>query len=225
MILLNVSCGSNLFPGWKNSDKVDLSDYIAFLKHGPKPGMPLEQERLATRVQSVGIDFEVRDVLGGFPDYEDDSVDFIYWGQAIEHFNRRTEVPRILAEFKRILKPGGKLRVTTPDIELLIQMYRENRLSELSDDQPEFFADAFPEDQLAYLMYGAAGPGSTSSSYEGHHHLYSTRTLVELFEKLDMSQELGTPPPHGAVDQGMSHSVAVTAVKKTPAGTIMTPPD
>ena len=55
----------------------------------------------------------------------DGSVDLIYNCHVLEHFKRR-EVPRVLSEWKRILKPGGKLRISVPDFASLVEAYKLN---------------------------------------------------------------------------------------------------
>ena len=58
----------------------------------------------------------------------DGTVDLIYNCHVLEHFKRR-EVERVLAEWMRVLKPGGVLRVSVPDFEALCQVYlREKKL-------------------------------------------------------------------------------------------------
>jgi SAM-dependent methyltransferase len=58
----------------------------------------------------------------------DDSVDLIYNCHVLEHFKRR-DVDRVLCEWRRVLKPGGVLRISVPDFAQLCEVYRrENRL-------------------------------------------------------------------------------------------------
>jgi len=54
--------------------------------------------------------------------YKENSVDMIYNEHVIEHFTSKQGV-RILADFYRILKPGGILRIATPDLDHLIDKY------------------------------------------------------------------------------------------------------
>ena len=53
----------------------------------------------------------------------DDSVDLIYNCHVLEHFKRR-DVTKGLSEWKRVLKPGGILRMSVPDFASLCEVYQ-----------------------------------------------------------------------------------------------------
>lgn len=53
-----------------------------------------------------------------------DSVDVIYNCHVLEHFKRR-DVSRVLQEWRRVLKPGGILRVSVPDFAKLCEVYQQ----------------------------------------------------------------------------------------------------
>jgi len=53
-----------------------------------------------------------------------DSVDLIYNCHVLEHFKRR-DVSRVLIEWRRILKPGGTLRISVPDFAKLCEVYQK----------------------------------------------------------------------------------------------------
>lgn len=54
--------------------------------------------------------------------YADGSVDEIRASHVLEHFSHR-EVPLVLADWVRALKPGGLLRIAVPNFELIAQRY------------------------------------------------------------------------------------------------------
>jgi predicted SAM-dependent methyltransferase len=54
----------------------------------------------------------------------DDTVDVIYNCHVLEHFKRR-DVPRVLSEWHRVLRPGGTLRISVPDLEAVCEIYRK----------------------------------------------------------------------------------------------------
>jgi predicted SAM-dependent methyltransferase len=57
--------------------------------------------------------------------FGDGSVDFIYACHVLEHFSH-LRVPAVLAEWRRVLKSGGRLCLSVPDFDLLCTIYREN---------------------------------------------------------------------------------------------------
>jgi predicted SAM-dependent methyltransferase len=66
----------------------------------------------------------------------DNSVKRILAEHVIEHLDFRHEVPRTLAEFHRVLEPGGTVRIIVPDCERLMHAY-------VSKDDAEWRAYGF----------------------------------------------------------------------------------
>lgn len=62
----------------------------------------------------------------------DDSIDLIYSEHFIEHVTRAQGV-RLLADCHRALRPGGVIRLSTPDLAKLIEEYQAGRLDEWAD--------------------------------------------------------------------------------------------
>lgn len=50
----------------------------------------------------------------------------------IEHLDFHDDIPRVLADFHRVLEPGGTVRIIVPDMELFIAAYRESDLGALA---------------------------------------------------------------------------------------------
>lgn len=59
---------------------------------------------------------------------EDACADLIYASHVLEHFGR-WEYQAVLAEWGRILRPGGTLRLAVPDFEVCARLYYEKRLA------------------------------------------------------------------------------------------------
>jgi len=68
--------------------------------------------------------------VDSLPMIADGSATVIYACHVIEHFSRR-ELPRVLAEWRRILAPSGTLRVAVPDFEALCELYRRTKRMDL----------------------------------------------------------------------------------------------
>lgn len=219
---LNLCCGSNVFPGWINIDRTDVEqDYLRHLREAPDGFVwPEPQRELAAWVKAgKPLDVRRHDVRQGIP-FPDNSVDAIYIGQAIEHFNRRTEAPKLLKECWRVLKPGETIRLTTPDLSKLIAAYCNSLnsapqigMGQYAHEQPEFYASASAHDQLAYLLFGASGPDSTNENYEGHHHCYTLDSLAFLLEECGFGPGHNDPVFSDTRDMGMSHSFSLEGVK------------
>ncbi|MBF0127950.1 MAG: methyltransferase domain-containing protein [Magnetococcales bacterium] len=74
-----------------------------------------------------GVDF-VGDCsdLGFFPDR---CCDELYASHVVEHLPYQKLLPAALSEFHRILKPGGSLSVSVPDLDTLSRLFLDPRLS------------------------------------------------------------------------------------------------
>lgn len=78
------------------------------------------------------------DLSRGIP-AEDDSFDVVYHSHVIEHF-RREDATGFMKECHRVLKPGGILRVATPDLEQICRIYLE-RLESVRGGKSEYVHD------------------------------------------------------------------------------------
>ncbi len=56
--------------------------------------------------------------------FGDDSVDLIYSSHTLEYFDR-VDVVNVLREWRRVLKPGGTVRIAVPDFEALAKVYAQ----------------------------------------------------------------------------------------------------
>lgn len=223
---LNIACGPNVFASdkWINYDREDMRSYFEALKQFKSfAGMPEHQAKLARYLQGGGtLDFRMRDLRKGFPEHASGSIDAIYLGQMIEHVNPFYEARPLIIECKRMLKPGGVLKITTPDIDILIDAYKNGDMAKFASEQPAFYKDFHPSAQLAMLMYGSSGQHCTWDNYEGHMFLYSRASISMLLAGSGFNppftfyQEGGMSidqvMAEEAVDAGMSHSLAVEAV-------------
>lgn len=64
---------------------------------------------------------------------ESNSVDLIYASHLLEHFGRH-EVDGVLTEWRRVLKPGGVLRLAVPNFGVCAQLYMDGQLPNGVDD-------------------------------------------------------------------------------------------
>jgi len=100
-------------PPWINLDIVDLTDYA----------------------KEKGFDFRQVDVTKELP-FEDNSIDFINSSHLIEHLTVEEGIA-FLKECRRILRPGGIVRIGTPDVKKLVDAYKAGEMDKFNDIQPE----------------------------------------------------------------------------------------
>jgi len=68
----------------------------------------------------------VVDIVGTCTDLSmiaSDSVDDVYASHVLEHLGYVTELPKALGEIFRVLKPGGRLMASVPDLEILCGLF------------------------------------------------------------------------------------------------------
>jgi predicted SAM-dependent methyltransferase len=65
---------------------------------------------------------DYRREISKLPDFSDESADLIYCSHALEYFDRFQALD-VLAEWRRVLKRGGVLRLAVPDFEALVEVY------------------------------------------------------------------------------------------------------
>lgn len=216
MIRLNLGCGPNMFPNWVNSDRVDMSGYLETLRtSGDISTWPEHQQKIAAHARNSEVSCIVWDIRNG-TGHPDATVDAIYLGQMIEHMNPVHEAPQFLSDCWRSLKSGGRIRITTPDLDMLLEAYLDNNMMRFEAEQPAFYMQVTPDAQLSFLMFGATGPQCTRDNYEGHFMCYGRKAMKALLEAIgfvSVDFEVESDIFAECVDVGASHSMFVEAVK------------
>lgn len=114
------------------------------------------------------------DVRLGLP-FADESAVMIYSEHAIEHFTSVQGVA-LLRECKRVLKPGGALRLSTPDLRCLAALYQQ--ACKLSDTGLDAFGTQVKNNPLRFyekVGFIALTPAQLINQGMrdwGHLHLY-----------------------------------------------------
>jgi SAM-dependent methyltransferase len=91
--------------------------------------------------QEVRLDIDQRvkpDILGTITDLskvESASFDAIWCSHNLEHLHTH-EVPKALAEFRRVLKPDGFALITTPDLEAIAELVVNGRVDDTAYQSP-----------------------------------------------------------------------------------------
>jgi predicted SAM-dependent methyltransferase len=171
-IRLNIGCGRSPTPGWINYDNSPavwlahsrlLAWMLSRLGLLDSHGLAFAEFCRANRIRHANAARRIPH-RGG-------TVDTIYTSHMLEHLDR-TEARSFLAECRRVLKPGGVLRLAVPDLRNAVCQYLR-----LND------ADGF----LRHLQFDldkprgpVAGLRRLLSGGRGHHWMYDAQSLTAL---------------------------------------------
>jgi predicted SAM-dependent methyltransferase len=145
---LQLGTGSNLLDGWLNTDIYD--------------------ETRTRRV--VYLDARKR-----FP-FEDASFDYVFTEHMIEHLDYANS-RRCLRECLRVLKPGGQIRLATPSLQRIADLYHGE--GDVQLNYVRWSIDTFIPDADAYL------PGFVVNNFArdwGHRFVFDGQTLRQALE-------------------------------------------
>jgi predicted SAM-dependent methyltransferase len=81
-----------------------------------------------------GSDYDV-DLGSGRLPWRTNSLACVVSEHMIEHLELRTELLPLLAELRRVLRPGGEIWLSCPDIEKICRSYLDHRMVDLLDDR------------------------------------------------------------------------------------------
>jgi len=118
---VNLGCGPVGKDDWINVDW----GILAFLHRIPF----FEKTLLKTRLFPKGYNvrwpknLKLHNCKKKLP-FKNNSVDFIYTSHFLEHF-KKFEAEKIVKDCFRVLKPGGAIRITVPDLEIIACKYIE----------------------------------------------------------------------------------------------------
>lgn len=133
-VCLNLGCGLAVAQDWINVDG-SLNAMIARLPqrfHGIAYRMT-GASRYYTKdeyCRLLGQHIFVHHDLGyGIP-FDHGTADFVYSSHFLEHLYR-TDAQRILQESFRVLKPGGTIRISVPDLEYAVSLYHAGKRHEM----------------------------------------------------------------------------------------------
>jgi predicted SAM-dependent methyltransferase len=164
MIKLHLGCGRNVLGGWINTD-LDMVKFPSKVKH---------------------LDVTDKFVIGGKGEddiiIDDNSVDYVFSEHMIEHLTYQ-EGKFMLEECFRVLKVGGKIRISTPDLKFLIDIYTDDK----TDFQKEYI-----DFSVKHEAYGVSIGTDTFIINNfvrawGHIFIYDEKTLKSLFESIGFS--------------------------------------
>jgi SAM-dependent methyltransferase len=117
-----------MHPAWSN---VDFSPYARLRRHmriaSVLRNVGLISEPRFAQFSLVDADVIVWNLKRGIP-FADGASDVVYHSHLLEHFDR-DDALSFLVECRRVLKPGGLIRVVVPDLETWVDAYRQSASS------------------------------------------------------------------------------------------------
>jgi predicted SAM-dependent methyltransferase len=129
---------------------------------------------LNTDLEPQAPDIAYLDVTEPLP-FPDNSIDFIFSEHLIEHVPHADGAYHLRESF-RVLKPNGRIRVSTPDLQFLIDIYTRTEHTETQARYVRRTLDqAFPE----YGFYNGAFVLNHFVKNWGHQFIYDDKTLPD----------------------------------------------
>jgi len=154
LIKVNLGCGLRCLPDWVNVDgslvsllnsrKYTLINKLLYRLAGSSAYYTFEAFNHI--LQSNMIYFQ--NLVNGIP-LDDESADIVYSSHFLEHLTKDDGVS-FLSECHRILKPGGLLRLLTPDLDIAFEQFK-TRDSEAVLDQFFYTSPKFDFSAHKYL--------------------------------------------------------------------------
>lgn len=183
---LNIGCGDRPAAGWINYDNSVsvLLGRIPFLPAalGKCGLLSPAQLRFIQVVRASGIRYA--DVVKRIP-HPAASIDLIYTCHMLEHLTR-DEAVGFLRECRRVLAPGGAIRIVVPDLRLLVERYQA------SGDGDRFVESLYmvptePERLISRLKCLLVGGRL-------HQWMYDSNSLVSLLVSAGFGNPTVLPP-------------------------------
>jgi SAM-dependent methyltransferase len=109
------------------------------------------------------------------------SVDAVWSSHNLEHVPAH-DVPTALAEFKRVLKPGGFALLTLPDLQRVAEL--------IAEDKPDILAYTSPSGPITPLdmVYGHGRALALGNTFMAHRTGFTARTLGEALVRAGFRQ-------------------------------------
>jgi predicted SAM-dependent methyltransferase len=126
---------------------------------------------LNTELRPMGFGLVELDATSAFP-LPDASIDYVYHEHVIEHLDY-ADGQKLLTESLRVLKPGGRTRIATPDLGVIVALFTPNKSPEQVDYMAtvtERYMRGTPVDECFIL--------NNMARNWGHQFVYDRKTLA-----------------------------------------------
>ena len=194
MTLIQIGCGQSPIAGWVNYDN---SPSVRLAKLPPALIQLAGKLKLLDRQSIAYVSFCRANSVGycdatRYIPWPDASVEVIYSSHMIEHLDRH-DAAQFLREARRVLRPGGVIRLSTPGLKQLVATYAEQ------GDGDHFIESLFtcvdrPRSLLGRLRDAFNGP---------RHHLwlYDEASLCALLTRLGFHGATALKPGNTTLQQ------------------------
>lgn len=208
MIKVNLGCGTTCPKDWINIDNslnAKLAKWPLLRQTLYKIGiLPLELYEIPWETYNITI----HDVRKKLP-FNDNSVNYIFTSHLIEHLTFK-ESEFLLKECIRVLHPNGLIRISTPNLKLLVKNYLE---------EYETLGDNASDNFLSSLELVNKDSGIINYLHGSHKNLYDDKSLKKLLISLGfsnvevMSYQKGNVPDLTLLDNRPNESMYIEAQK------------
>lgn len=148
---------------------------------------------LSTDIDRGSPEVVYLDATKPFP-LPDASFDYIFSEHMIEHISWQQGL-FMLRECRRILKPGGVIRVATPDLEVLLGLYKNQDASPMAHRYIEWISDRYLN---GIRLHAAAFVINNAFRNWGHQFLYDGDLLALAMRETGFNNILRTMPGKSA---------------------------
>jgi predicted SAM-dependent methyltransferase len=184
---INIGCGLSPTPGWDNYDNslsVWLSRRPILTFIAGAFGLLNEDQRRSIKWNRENPTVQWADATRAIP-VADCSAEVIYTSHMVEHLDR-DELSRFFQEVRRVLVPGGILRIAVPDLSKIANSYM------IDGDADEFFRRMNvegnkPKTLRQRIQWFVAGP-------RHHMWMYDGTSLCRLLEENGFVEAKAVPP-------------------------------
>lgn len=120
-------------------------------------------------VDVLGSDFDIDFASGRLP-WPSRVFDCVVSQHVIEHLDLNEEVVPLFGELRRVLKPGGEIWLSCPDIDKICRSYLERRMADLLEDRkprwPSYSLEGMPPSQMINDLFHQRGEHKNLYDFE-----------------------------------------------------------
>jgi SAM-dependent methyltransferase len=110
------------------------------------------------------------------------SARFVFLAHLLEHLFHPIQSSRLLAEIRRVLAPGGIVRIVVPDIAKYLRAYAENDDAFFAERRRQRGLPGYLTNLETFLAYAGAGP-APDALFEHHKFGYDFATVARALER------------------------------------------